>query len=91
MLNRRRNAGVAAVNGMIYVVGGDDGTTNLNTVEFYNPQTDTWQWLESTMEVERRSGGPFFHLNKLFLAMPAWQSLTILKFSSILASDRIEA
>ena len=59
-MNRRRNAGVAAVNGMIYVVGGDDGTTNLNTVEFYNPQTDTWQWLESTMEVERRSGGFFF-------------------------------
>jgi len=60
MLNRRRNAGVAAVNGMIYVVGGDDGTTNLNTVEFYNPQTDTWQWLESTMEVERRSAVCFF-------------------------------
>lgn len=91
MMNRRRNAGVAAVNGMIYVVGGDDGTTNLNTVEFYNPQTDTWQWLESTMEVERRSGGHLFQLNKLFSAMPAWQSLTILKFSSILASDRIEA
>lgn len=54
MHNRRRNAGVAAVNGFIYVVGGDDGTTNLNTVEFYNPQTDTWEWLESTMEVERR-------------------------------------
>ena len=54
MLNRRRNAGVASVNGLLYVVGGDDGSSNLNSVEYYNPQTDTWIALPTTMEVARR-------------------------------------
>lgn len=54
MLNRRRNAGVASVNGLLYVVGGDDGSSNLNSVEYYNPQTDTWITLQTTMEVARR-------------------------------------
>ena len=54
MLNRRRNAGVASVNGLLYVVGGDDGSSNLNSVEYYNPQTDSWIALSTTMEVARR-------------------------------------
>lgn len=29
----RRNAGVVAHGGMLYVVGGDDGTSNLSSVE----------------------------------------------------------
>lgn len=33
MTFRRRNAGVIAHNGFLYVVGGDDGSTNLSNVE----------------------------------------------------------
>lgn len=29
----RRNAGVLPHRGLLYVIGGDDGTSNLNTVE----------------------------------------------------------
>jgi hypothetical protein len=29
----RRNAGVVAHNGMLFVIGGDDGTSNLASVE----------------------------------------------------------
>lgn len=29
----RRNAGVVALGGLLYVVGGDDGTSNLSSVE----------------------------------------------------------
>lgn len=33
MTFRRRNAGVIAHNGSLYVVGGDDGSSNLSNVE----------------------------------------------------------
>ena len=29
----RRNAGVITINGFLYVIGGDDGTSNLASVE----------------------------------------------------------
>ena len=32
--------------GLMYVVGGDDGTSNLSSVEMYNPKTDTWTLLK---------------------------------------------
>jgi len=38
----RRDAGVAALNGEIYVVGGHDNTNNLSRVDSYNPVTSTW-------------------------------------------------
>jgi N-acetylneuraminic acid mutarotase len=34
--------GVAAINGILYVVGGSDGPNFLATVEAYDPATDTW-------------------------------------------------
>ena len=35
--------------GLMYVVGGDDGTSNLSSVEMYNPKTDTWTLLKVIM------------------------------------------
>ena len=35
-------AGVAALNGMLYIMGGFDGKDYLKDVECYDPQTDTW-------------------------------------------------
>lgn len=38
----RRNVGVCVVNGLLYVVGGDDGFCNLVLVEYYNFIMDKW-------------------------------------------------
>lgn len=37
MLSRRSTLGVAVLNGILYAVGGFDGTTGLETVERYDP------------------------------------------------------
>ena len=36
MVYARRNAGVITYNGILYVIGGDDGTSNLASVEVGN-------------------------------------------------------
>ncbi|KAF6094514.1 kelch like family member 2 [Phyllostomus discolor] len=53
----RRNAGVCAVNGLLYVVGGDDGSCNLASVEYYNPTTDKWTVVSSCMSTGRSYAG----------------------------------
>ena len=37
----------------LYVVGGDDGSSNLVSVEYYNPRTDTWTFLPTCMTIGR--------------------------------------
>uniref|UniRef100_A0A672G8Z1 Kelch-like family member 17 n=1 Tax=Salarias fasciatus TaxID=181472 RepID=A0A672G8Z1_SALFA len=54
MLSRRSSAGVAVLDGMLYVAGGNDGTSCLNSVERFNPKTNTWEGV-SPMNI-RRSG-----------------------------------
>ena len=49
--------GVASVNGLLYVVGGDDGSCNLVSVEYYNPRTDSWTLLPTTMSTGRSYAG----------------------------------
>ena len=41
----------------MYVVGGDDGTSNLPSVEMYNPKTDTWTLLKAAMAIGRSYTG----------------------------------
>ena len=53
----RRNAGVITHNGLLYVVGGDDGSSNLQSVEFYNPKTDVWIIVPATMSLGRSYTG----------------------------------
>ena len=45
--------GVVAQNGFLYVIGGDDGSSNLGSVEFYNPKLDTWTMLPNAMMTGR--------------------------------------
>lgn len=52
--------GVCAVNGLLYVVGGDDGSCNLSTVEYYNPTTDKWTVVSSCMSTGRSYAGNVF-------------------------------
>ena len=49
--------GVVALKGILYVVGGDDGTSNLASVEVYNPKLDTWTLLPSSMGIGRSYAG----------------------------------
>lgn len=41
------------MNGLLYVVGGDDGSCNLASVEYYNPVTDKWTLLPTNMSTGR--------------------------------------
>ena len=42
MNGRRLQFGLAELHGKLYIVGGRDGLKTLNTVESYDPLTDTW-------------------------------------------------
>lgn len=48
--------GAAALNNRLYVCGGYDGISSLNTVECYHPETDTWTIIPS-MQKHRSAGG----------------------------------
>lgn len=50
-------SGVCAVNNLLYVVGGDDGSCNLASVEFYNPASDKWTLLPTCMSTGRSYAG----------------------------------
>jgi len=56
MLSRRSSAGVAVLEGMLYVAGGNDGTSCLNSVERYNPKTNTWEGV-APMNIRRFESG----------------------------------
>uniref|UniRef100_A0A3Q3W9N2 BTB domain-containing protein n=1 Tax=Mola mola TaxID=94237 RepID=A0A3Q3W9N2_MOLML len=67
MSTRRSGAGthckaaicVCAINGLLYVIGGDDGSCNLSSVEFYNPATDKWSLIPTNMSNGRSYAGTF--------------------------------
>ena len=44
-------------NGALYVIGGDDGTSNLASVEMYNPKADNWTVLAANMTIGRSYTG----------------------------------
>jgi len=50
---RGQAAVVAGDNGLIYVMGGYDGSSVLSTVEAYNPMTDTWATKASMLQPTR--------------------------------------
>jgi len=49
--------GVVANGGLLYVIGGDDGSTNLNSVESYDPKSNTWTLLPMVMTTGRSYAG----------------------------------
>lgn len=48
--------GAAALNDRLYVCGGYDGVSSLNTVECYHPDSDTWTTIPP-MQKHRSAGG----------------------------------
>ncbi|GIX72255.1 kelch-like protein 17, partial [Caerostris extrusa] len=47
MINRRSSCGVAALDGMLYVVGGNDGSLCMCSVERFDPVKGTWEAMAS--------------------------------------------
>lgn len=45
MANWSKKKGFIINNGLFYVLGGDDGSVNLSSVEVYNPQRNVWSLL----------------------------------------------
>lgn len=48
--------GLAVVNGLLYAVGGFDGTSYLKTIEVYDPEQNQWR-LCGSMNYRRLGGG----------------------------------
>ena len=57
LLQHLNTSQVITHNGSIYVIGGDDGTSNLASVEMYNPKADTWTVLVANMTIGRSYTG----------------------------------
>ncbi|XP_035669434.1 kelch-like protein 2 [Branchiostoma floridae] len=56
MTTRRCRAGVVVMNGLIYAVGGFNGSLRVRTVDVYDPNKDTWTSVQS-MEARRSTLG----------------------------------
>lgn len=54
--------GVCAINGLLYVIGGDDGSCNLSSVEYYDPATDKWSLIPTNMSNGRSYAGMHYFL-----------------------------
>ena len=65
MLTRRCRLGVAAFNGKIYVCGGYDGITFLDSAEVYDPNTGKWSYI-SPMRVTRSRVALVANFGRLF-------------------------
>lgn len=48
---------MVAHEGKLYVIGGDDGSSNLASMEVYDPVLDTWTLMTSTMMTGRSYAG----------------------------------
>lgn len=59
-------AGVCSLGNSIYVMGGYDGTNQLNTVERYDVETDTWSFAAS-MRHRRSALGVTAHHGRIYV------------------------
>ena len=48
--------GVGVVDGLLYAVGGHDGPLVRNSVEVYNPETNSWSQLADMYSCRRNAG-----------------------------------
>jgi len=49
MNNARENHACESLGNYVYVFGGDNGTSIFDTIERYDPATDTWEVLDVTL------------------------------------------
>jgi len=65
MPNRRCRCGVAVVKGLVYAVGGFNGSLRVKTVDEYDPNRDTWTSIAS-MEARRSTLGVAVLNNRVY-------------------------
>ena len=61
---------MGVVNGIIYAVGGYDGSAHLNTMECFDPMTNTWRTVASM--ASRRSSAGVAVLNDMLYVVGEW-------------------
>ena len=71
MPTRRHNTGVAALGNKIYVTGGLNCKLGLNTVECYDPDTNTWSQVVN-MNITRAGHGLISQHGRLY-AIGGWK------------------
>ncbi|VDQ15244.1 unnamed protein product [Trichobilharzia regenti] len=49
--------GLVAHDGFLYVIGGEDGETDLTSIEKYDPATNTWALLPTNLRIGRSYAG----------------------------------
>ena len=49
--------GVVTHDGLLYVVGGNAGETDLSSIEVYIPKANTWSMLRTSMSIGRSGDG----------------------------------
>ncbi|XP_064638007.1 kelch-like protein 8 isoform X2 [Lineus longissimus] len=70
MSTRRRHVGVVSVNGLLYAIGGHNGSNHLSCGEVFDPETNRWKFIGS-MSTPRRGialaslGGPLYAVGGL--------------------------
>ena len=57
MFTCRRNAAAAVVYNLLYVIGGDDGVSNLSTIEIYDPIFKSWKVAQGNLTQGRSYAG----------------------------------
>jgi kelch-like protein 18 len=67
--------GAAALNDCLYVCGGYDGVTSLNTVECYHPDKDQWTVVASM--IKHRSAGGVVAFEGFIYALGGHNGLSI--------------
>ena len=76
MATRRARLGISSAFGMVYAIGGFDGSQDLSTVEVYNPKSN--QWSSSTPMGTKRSSLGVATLHNLLYAIGGYDGASCL-------------
>ena len=77
--------GAVALGGKVYICGGFDGMSSLNSVEMYDPETDEWTMV-SSMEKHRSAAGVVVLDNQIYAigghdGLSIFDSVSLFSFS----------
>jgi N-acetylneuraminic acid mutarotase len=68
MLSKRADAAAIGIDGKIYVFGGYVTNSKVtDSIEVYDPQSDSWSWVKTTLPLALKSLGVVEHDGLLFL------------------------
>jgi len=62
----REGVGVGVLDGVLYAVGGEDGSKTLSSVEVYRPSTGVWTTIADMHKPRKCAGNLSYNNSKLF-------------------------